>query len=91
LADDSAGGGRDFDGSVGIGWDGTFLRLCILPVDYTKKIGDQTDGEEVVGVGEETDPSNDNCPDMIPAEWGLVDLSQGETTTFVGVSDVSLW
>jgi hypothetical protein len=70
--------------------DATFLRLCILPVDNAEKVGDQTNGEQVVGVGEEADASDDNCPDVIPAKRGLVDLSKGEATTFVGISYVSL-
>ena len=91
MADDSAGGGGDLDGGVGSGRDATFLRLCILPVDYTEKVGDQTNGEQVVSIGEETDTSHDNCSDVIPAKRGLVDLSKGETTALVGVSYVSLF
>ena len=90
MANDGTGGGGDFDGGVVFGGNATFLGLCILPVDYTEKVGDQTNGEQVVGVGEETDTSDDNCSNVIPAERGLVDLSKGETTAFIGVSYVSL-
>jgi len=91
LTDDCAGGSGDLDGGVGSCRDATFLRLCILPVDYAEKIGDQTDGEQVVCVGEEANAGDDDCSDMIPAKRGLVDLSKGETTTLVGISYVRLW
>ncbi len=40
--------------------------------------------------GEETNTSDHNGSHMVPAEGSLVNLGQSETTTLVGVGDMSV-
>ena len=42
----------------------------------------------IVGVSEESDPSNNTGADMVPSERGLVDLSEGESSSLVGIGNV---
>nr|POE48707.1 hypothetical protein CFP56_38803 [Quercus suber] len=88
LPQDGSTGRRDLDGGVGVGGDHAGLGGGVVPVDDTQHGGDKTDGEDVVGVGEETDASDGNGTNVVPAEGRLVDLGEGETATLVGVSDV---
>lgn len=77
----------DLDRSIGRDWD---LAGLGLPVDYSQAGGDDTDGEDVVGIGEETDTGDGNGADMVPAKGSLVNLSEGESSSLVGVSDVGV-
>jgi hypothetical protein len=45
-------------------------------------------GAYIVGVSEESDTSNDTGADMIPSERCLVDLSECESSSLVGVGDM---
>jgi hypothetical protein len=42
----------------------------------------------IVGVSEESDTSNNTSADMVPSERGLVDLSEGESPSLVGIGNV---
>lgn len=89
LTDDGAGASRDLDCRVGGFGDAALAgAMAALPVDYTQHGGDQVDGEEIVGIGEETNTGDDNCADMVPAKWSLVDFGQGKTSALVGVGNV---
>jgi hypothetical protein len=61
-----------------------------LPVDHAEHCCYNADGEDVVGISEETDTSDENGANMVPAERRLVDLCEGEATALVGVGDVSV-
>lgn len=76
LSDDSTGGGRDLDSSVGRGRDLAGVGLSVVPVDDSQHGGDKRDGEDVVGIGEETGTSHDNGTNVVPAERSLVDLGK---------------
>lgn len=54
LTDDGATGSRDFEGCVGVGWKFTGIVLCILPVDHAEHAHAEVNGEDIVGIGEET-------------------------------------
>ena len=42
----------------------------------------------IVGISEESDTSHDTGADVVPSKRGLVDLSEGESPSLVGVGDV---
>jgi hypothetical protein len=42
----------------------------------------------IVGVSEESDTSNNTGADVVPSERGLVDLSESESSSLVGVGNV---
>lgn len=89
LTDDSSSRGSDLDGSVG--GDGDFSRGSrVLPVDDTKHSSHDTNGEDVVGIGEETDTSDQTGADMVPAERSLVNLSERESAALIGVGDMGV-
>ena len=81
---------RNFDGRIRIGRDVSGLALCVVPVDDTQHGGNQVDGEDIVGIGEETNARHDNGAHMVPAEGSLVDLGESKSSTFIGVGDVSV-
>lgn len=56
-----------------------------MPVHHTKHGGDQTDGEDIVGIGEETSSSHDDSSNVIPAERCFIDLSESESSALVGI------
>ena len=89
LAKDGTSRGRDLDCRVRRFRDRAFLRGA-LPVDDTQHAGDQSDGEDVVSIGKETDACYNDSADMIPPERRLVDLSKRETTALVGIFDMSI-
>ena len=88
LTDDGAPRGSYLD--AGIRVIGDLPLVGTLPEDDAQHGANQIDGEDVVGVGEEADASHHDSPDVIPAKWGLVDLGQGQTTSFVWVGDMSV-
>ena len=89
LSNDGTTGGSDLDGGVGSLRDLTgHLALGVLPVDDTQHVGDETDGENVVGISEETNTSDDDGANVVPAERSLVDLSESESAALVGVFDM---
>ncbi|KAH9822789.1 dnaJ homolog-like protein subfamily C member 21 [Teratosphaeria destructans] len=90
LAEDGAAGGGDLDGGVGVGVDLAGVLVGAVPEDDAEHRGHEADGEDVVGVGEEADAGDQDGADVVPAEGGLVDLGEGETTALVGVGDVSV-
>lgn len=61
-----------------------------MPIYYSKHIGDQTDSKQIVGIGEETDTTDNNGSDMVPAERGFVNFSESESSALVWILDVSL-
>lgn len=81
-------GGRDLDRSVGGGGDLAGVLGGILPEDNTEHAGGQVDGEDIIGVGEETNTSDDDGTNMIPTELGIVNLGEGQTTALNGVLDM---
>ena len=62
-----------------------------LPVNNSEHGGDQVDCEDVVSICEETDTSDDTCSRMIPAEWCLVDFSEGQAPSLVWIGYVTMW
>ena len=60
-----------------------------LASSYVEKIGDQTNGEQVVCVCGEANTGDDNS-NVTPAERSLVDFGKIQTTALVGVSYVNL-
>lgn len=61
-----------------------------MPVYYSQHVRDETDGEQVVGIGEETDTSDNNGANMVPAERSFVDFSESKSTALIWILDVSL-
>lgn len=61
-----------------------------MPVYYPQHVCDQTDGEQIVGVGEETDTSDNNGSNMVPAKRSFIDLSESESSALVWILDMSL-
>ena len=90
LTDDSTTGGSDLDGGVRVGGNLSRVLLCVLPVNNTEHVGDETNGEDVVGIGEETDTSDDDGADVVPTELGLVNLGESKTSALVWVDNVSI-
>lgn len=90
LTDDGPSRRCDLDGCIRVGGDGSWLARRRLPVHDSQHRGHQINGEDVVGIGEETDPGDDTGPDVVPPEGGFVDFREGETSTLVGVSDVGV-
>ena len=90
LTNDGTGRGCDLDGSVRVGRDGAGLRLGVVPVDDTQHCGDQTDGEDVVGISEETDTGDHDGADVVPAKGGLVDLGESKPSALIWVRDMSI-
>lgn len=88
LAHDGSTGGSDFDGGIRAGRDGAGLDGGILPEDGAQHGTGEVDGEDIVGIGEETDAGDDDGADMVPAKGSLIDLRESETPTFVGVFDM---
>ena len=43
----------------------------------------------IVGISEETNTGNNASTDVVPSERSLVDLSKSETSSLIGVLDVS--
>lgn len=90
LANDGSTRSRDLDGGGGACRHGARLGLCVVPVNNTEHVGHQTNGEDVVGIGEETDTSDENGADVVPSKGSLVDLGERETATLVRVDDMSV-
>ena len=88
LTEDSATRGSNLDGGIGIGRYHAGVLLGFLPVDHAQHGGHQVDGENVVGISEETDTSDDNGTDVVPAEGSFVDFRKGKSTPLVGVDNV---
>lgn len=85
LTDNGTGRGRQLDGVIAGGRE---LALAGV-VDDAKHDGEHGDAEDIVRVSEEADTGNNTGSDMVPAKGSLVYLCEGETTTLVGVGDVS--
>lgn len=89
LTNDGTTRGSNLDGSVGRLGDLARVLLGVLPVNDTKHVGDETNGEDVVGISEETNTGDDDSANVVPAEGSLVNLGKSESATLVGVFDVS--
>lgn len=61
----------------------------VVLVDDAQHDAEQGHAEDVVGIGEESSAGDQDGANMIPAKGSLVDFGQGQTTTLVGVLDVS--
>ncbi len=61
-----------------------------MPVNHSQHGDYQIDSEDVVGISEEPDTSNDDGANVVPAEGSLVNLRKGETTTLIGIVDVGI-
>lgn len=90
LADDSASGGGDLDRRVRTGGNYSGLGLCVVPKDDAQHRRHHVDGEDVVRIGEETDPGHDDGADMVPTKGSLVYFGQSKTASLVGVGDMSV-
>lgn len=89
LTNDGASRGSDLDG--GVGRDGDLAgSVGFLPVNYPQHGGNDTNGEDVVGIGEETDTSDEDGANVVPAEGGLIDLRERKSASLVGVGNVSI-
>lgn len=60
------------------------------PTYDTEHSRNDTDCENVVRIREEANAGYCNSTDMVPAEGSLVDLGECESSTLVGVCDVSV-
>lgn len=89
LTKNGTTGGSNLDGSVGSLGDLAGVLLSVLPVNDTKHVGDETNGENVVGIGEETNTGDDDGTNVVPAERSLVNFGKSESATLVRVFDVS--
>jgi hypothetical protein len=89
LPKDGTTGCGNLDRCIGVGWNNPRVFLVGLPVDDAQHGSHQVDGEDVIGISEETNTGYDNSTNVVPAKWGLIDLGQGESTALVGVDDVS--
>jgi hypothetical protein len=89
LADDVPSGGRYLDGGIRIGGDlAGILAADLLPKGHAQHGGGQVDGEQIIGIGEETNASDDDGTDMSPAERSIVDLGEGLATALIGIQRV---
>lgn len=88
LTENSSAGGSHLDRSIRVGWDSSLVGG--VPVDQAEHLSGQVDGEDIVGIREEADTSDDDGANMVPAEGGLVNLGESETTTLVGISNVGI-
>ena len=61
-----------------------------MPIDDTQHGRHQTNGKDIVGVGEETDAGDDDSSNMVPAEGRFVDFGERKSSALVGVSDMSI-
>lgn len=61
-----------------------------MPVDDAQHGGNQVDGENIVGIGKETNAGHDDGAHMVPAKGSLVDFGESKSSTFIGVGDVSV-
>ena len=84
LTDDSSTRSSNLNSRVGIRWDRA-LGWGSLPVNYTQHGGDQVDGEDIVGIREETNTSDHTGADVVPSERSLVDLSEGQSSSLIGI------
>lgn len=89
LTDNSTTRSGDFDSSADVVGNGA-VEIGALPVDYPQHAGYETNGEDVVSVGEETNTGHDDGADVVPAERSFVDLCKRESSPLVGVRDVCI-
>jgi len=61
-----------------------------VPVYNSQHAGDEVDGEDVVSISKETNTCYDNRADVVPSKRRLVDFGESESSTLVGVCDVSI-
>lgn len=61
-----------------------------MPVDNTQQVGNETNGEKIVGIGKKSDTSDYDGTNMIPSEGSLVNFGKSQTTTLIWISNVSL-
>ena len=64
--------------------------LGTLPIDYTQHVRDQTNGENVVCVREETNTSDYDGTYVVPTEGCLVDLSKSQTSALIWICDMCI-
>lgn len=86
LSNDSTSAGGQLDGSVGRGRHLSGAGI----IDNSQHGREERYGEDVVRICEEANTRNQDGPHVVPAEGGLVDFRQGETTSLVGILDVNL-
>lgn len=61
-----------------------------MPVDHSEHASNQTDSKEIVGISEETDTSDYDSANVVPAEWSFVDFRKSKSATLIGIFNVSL-
>ncbi|RDW23201.1 hypothetical protein B0I73DRAFT_137538 [Yarrowia lipolytica] len=81
------GGHLEQSGSGGGGLTGTVDGLT--PVDVSHHGDTQVNGEDIVGISHETNTGDGDGSNVLPAEAGVVNLLQGESSSLVGVLNVS--
>lgn len=90
LADDGTTRGSDLDGGISSGRDFAGIGLSILPVDDAENRGSEGNSEDVVSVSKETYARNDDGTDVVPAKGCLVNLSESQTSSLVGVLNMGI-
>lgn len=84
LTEEGSNGGSDLDTKIQIRGESTTV------VDHAQHGGDEVDSEKIVGIGEETDTSDQTGADVEPAELGIVNLGKCLATTLVELVGVQL-
>ena len=89
LPEDSPSRSCNLDGRVGTGIDRSWL-TGIVPVDDSQHVRHQADSKDIVGIGEEPDSSDDDGPNMVPSERGLVNFGESKSSSLIRVSDMGV-
>lgn len=84
LTEEGSDRGSDLDTKIQIRGESTIV------VDHAQHGGDEVDGEQIVGIGEETDTGDQTGADVEPAKLGIVDLGKCLTTALVELVGVQL-
>jgi len=61
-----------------------------VPIDNTQHGRYKTNGENIIRIGKETNTSDNTGANMVPAKRSLVDFGKSQTTSLIGIGNVSL-
>lgn len=62
---------------------------CCCPLRKHQLRLELTNTEDIIGIREETNTGDDASTNMVPSEWGLVDLGEGKSSSLIRVGDMS--
>lgn len=65
LSENGTTGGSNLDGGIGICWNLALVH-CVCVVNVSDHDVGEVDGEDIVGIREETDSSDDDSTNVIP-------------------------